>query len=156
MKCEKCGKNEATFFYRSNINGKVTETHLCGECAAKEGYIDGFGNMDGIMDDFMGDFAGMFAPMPAFAGSLLGTGSIFDSAFGGGFGRMFPELCASAAAPEKPQKSEDGIVSAEEKQQLNAQRQMNALREEMKQAVAAEKFERAAELRDQIKKLQDK
>ena len=25
MKCERCGKNEATFYYKSSINGKVTE-----------------------------------------------------------------------------------------------------------------------------------
>ena len=27
MKCEHCGKNEATFYYKSNINGKVV-SHL--------------------------------------------------------------------------------------------------------------------------------
>ena len=32
MKCERCGKNEATFYYKSSINGKVTELHLCPEC----------------------------------------------------------------------------------------------------------------------------
>lgn len=25
MKCDRCGKNEATFYYKSNINGRVTE-----------------------------------------------------------------------------------------------------------------------------------
>lgn len=30
MKCENCGKNEVTFVYQSNINGKVEERHLCG------------------------------------------------------------------------------------------------------------------------------
>ena len=29
MKCENCGKNEVTFVYQSNINGKVEEKHLC-------------------------------------------------------------------------------------------------------------------------------
>ena len=28
MKCENCGKNEVTFVYQSNINGKVTEKHF--------------------------------------------------------------------------------------------------------------------------------
>lgn len=35
MKCEHCGKNEVTFVYQSNVNGQVTEKHLCGECAEK-------------------------------------------------------------------------------------------------------------------------
>mgnify|MGYP000778584824 CR=1 FL=1 len=37
MKCENCGKNEVTFIYQSNINGQVTEKHLCSECAEKLG-----------------------------------------------------------------------------------------------------------------------
>ena len=26
MKCQNCGKNEATFYYKSNINGRVMES----------------------------------------------------------------------------------------------------------------------------------
>ena len=33
MRCDRCGKNEATFYYKSNINGKVTQIHLCPQCA---------------------------------------------------------------------------------------------------------------------------
>ena len=40
MKCEHCGKNEATFYYKSNINGKVTEHHLCADCAKEMGYVN--------------------------------------------------------------------------------------------------------------------
>lgn len=29
MKCENCGKNEANFVYRSSINGRTEEYHLC-------------------------------------------------------------------------------------------------------------------------------
>ena len=43
MKCTNCGMNNATCHYRYNINGKVTEAHLCPDCAAKmEGKADGF------------------------------------------------------------------------------------------------------------------
>ena len=34
MKCQNCGKNEATFYYRSSINGRVMESHLCPEFLA--------------------------------------------------------------------------------------------------------------------------
>ena len=37
MKCDRCGKNDATFYYKSNINGRVTETHLCQACARRMG-----------------------------------------------------------------------------------------------------------------------
>ena len=38
MKCDNCGKNEVTFVYQSNVNGNVTERHLCTDCAEKLGY----------------------------------------------------------------------------------------------------------------------
>ena len=40
MRCDRCGKNEATFYYKSNINGKVTQVHLCPQCAEELGYTD--------------------------------------------------------------------------------------------------------------------
>ena len=36
MKCEKCGKNEATMYYKETVNGVTREMHLCPECAQKE------------------------------------------------------------------------------------------------------------------------
>ena len=35
MKCQNCGRNEATYYYKSSINGRVTETHLCADCAGR-------------------------------------------------------------------------------------------------------------------------
>ena len=29
MKCEKCGKNEATMYYKETVNGVTREMHLC-------------------------------------------------------------------------------------------------------------------------------
>ena len=40
MKCEHCGRNEATFFYKSSVNGRVTQVHLCQDCARRMGYTD--------------------------------------------------------------------------------------------------------------------
>ena len=31
MRCEHCNQNEATTYIKQNINGKVTEMHLCRE-----------------------------------------------------------------------------------------------------------------------------
>ena len=33
MMCDKCAKNEATFYLEQNINGKITKLALCPECA---------------------------------------------------------------------------------------------------------------------------
>ncbi len=37
MLCDKCKKNVATTHIKTVINGQVTNTHLCGECAMYEG-----------------------------------------------------------------------------------------------------------------------
>ena len=69
MKCEKCGKNEATCFYSSNINGKITEKHLCSQCAAEEN-MDFFPDFEKQMSQmsraFENTMQSMFAPMGFF------------------------------------------------------------------------------------------
>ena len=35
MLCTKCGKKEATVYYKQNITGKITDYNLCSECAAE-------------------------------------------------------------------------------------------------------------------------
>ena len=47
MLCDKCGKNTATTHIKRIINGVVTESNLCSECAEKSGslYKGGLYNM---------------------------------------------------------------------------------------------------------------
>ena len=111
MKCENCGKNEVTFMYQSNINGKITEKHLCSECAEKLGYtqklaahsqrmMQDFGNMFG--GSLFGDF---FTPVP----SLMGRMSrMLEDPFDDFFADM-PALSAAPAQQEVQtnQKQED-------------------------------------------------
>ena len=76
MKCENCGKNEVTFVYQSNINGKVTEKHLCSECAEKLGYTQRIAAHNrSMMQNFFGGsllgngfFDDFFSPMPSLMG----------------------------------------------------------------------------------------
>ena len=52
MKCQNCGRNEATYYYKSSINGRVTETHLCADCARKLGYVQRMQPDSFFGDDF--------------------------------------------------------------------------------------------------------
>lgn len=153
MKCEHCGKNEVTFVYRSNINGKVTEKHLCGECAEQLGYArsvaDHSRRMMRSFDSFfprsmLDDF---FAPMP----SLMGR--VWEDPFEDFFAEM-PALGTAPAEKTQEPKQED-LVSREEQERFSRMRQINALRHEMRKAVRKEEFERAAELRDQLHALEE-
>ncbi|WP_298032910.1 UvrB/UvrC motif-containing protein [uncultured Dysosmobacter sp.] len=156
MKCEHCGKNEVTFVYQSNINGKVEEKHLCSECAEKLGYTQRLAAQNQrMMQNFFGGslfgssfFDDFFTPMPSLMGRML------EDPFDDFFADM-PALSAAPAQKEEqePQK-QDTLVGQEEQSWFAYQRQMNALKLEMKKAVHQENFERAAELRDQIRSLE--
>ena len=101
-----------------------------------------FGN-----DDFFGDF---FRPMP----SLLGRMSrMLEDPFDDFFAEM-PALSA-APAQEKTEEKKDNLVSHEEQSRFSYLRQLNALKMEQKKAIHQENFERAAELRDEIRKLEE-
>ena len=159
MKCENCGKNEVNFVFHSNINGKVEEKHLCQECAGKLGYAkrlqESYAGMNSL---FRRSFAPMFSPMGLLSG---GYADPFEGLFGGsllsdGFFNdffTFPGLESGEAntATEEKTERQDTLGSAEERKQLCRERELNALRAEMQQAIASENFERAAQLRDQIR-----
>lgn len=159
MKCENCGKNEVTFVYQSNINGKITEKHLCSECAEKLGYSQKIAaHNQRMMQNFFGGsmfgngfFDDFFSPMPSLFGRM--NRMLEDP-----FDDFFADMPALSAAPAQQQESQeekkDDLVGKEEQSRFAYMRKMNALRMEMKKAVHQENFERAAELRDQIKSLE--
>jgi len=80
MKCEKCGKNEATVYYKENINGAVRELHLCPACAKAE-HID---------IDMSSSFEKAWENMNSF------WSDPFHSFLGGGFADMWQNLLGSA------------------------------------------------------------
>ena len=153
MKCENCGKNEVTFVYQSNVNGNVTEKHLCSECAEKLGYTQHLAAQSrrmmrglfggGLFDDF-------FTPLP----SLLSRSMrLPEDPFDDFFADM-PALGAPEEAKPEAPKAQETLLKQEEQNEISRTRQLNALRMEMQRAVGEENFERAAELRDRIRSLE--
>lgn len=148
MKCEKCGK-EANFFYSSTVNGKHEEHCYCAECAKEAGFENAFNfapmhMFEGMFDDF-------FAPLPLPA--------LFDG-FGGMLGRMMAptmpvyRIAAPASARQAAPMSEaEAKVPEDAGEDVKRRREREALRAQLDEAVAAENFEKAIELRDQLKKL---
>ena len=151
--CNKCGKKEASVYYKQNINGKVTEKHLCRECAEKaeasENLFDGFDSFDSMFDNMFGSMFGGF----------FGRRSLL-SPFGG-FGlaqRTLPRVDVLIDRDgEKTQTAEVPSATVQETgvdQDMKKRRELNALRSQMYEAVKSENFEKAAELRDKIHKLE--
>lgn len=147
MKCENCGRNEANFIYRSSINGRTEEHHLCQACAEKLGYTQRFfSKRPSMLDSFFGNDA-FFGSTPSLMGRMLE--SPFDD--------FFDTMPAIGAAPvqEVQEEKKDNLMSHEDQNRFSYLRQMNALKHAQEKAIAEEDFERAAQLRDEIHKLEE-
>lgn len=162
MLCENCMKNPATTHIRTVINGVVTEKNLCGYCAAKSGYSKFVNN----------GFASMLASM---FGNELATGNITearceccntrfsDIAETGKMGcsecykafsdKLIPYLKRVHGTTEHIGKHLDFKNSS--LAPITPKARKEQLRNEMLKAVQDEDFEKAALLRDEIKKLED-
>lgn len=154
MKCEKCGKNEVNFMYHSNVNGKVTEQHLCSRCAEELGLTQRMAAHSRQIHRLNRDFFGgslwddWFSPLP----TLMGTAGIHEDLFEDLFAQM-PVLGAGKTAPAAEQQTQP-LVEEAEQQAFARTRRINALRMEQQEAIRQENFERAAQLRDEIRGLE--
>ncbi|MBQ0134011.1 MAG: UvrB/UvrC motif-containing protein [Clostridiales bacterium] len=143
MKCGKCGKNEANYYYRETVNGVSREIRLCEECAKEEGLQErfsrgfDFGPAFGFGRSFFEDF---FSP--------------FESFFG--LTRQPMTLGARSAEAEQKQSGEQQTENARScESELKARRERNILEQQLKDAVAREDYEKAIELRDALKKMKE-
>lgn len=134
MRCQNCGNYEASFHYRSNINGEITEQHLCQECAQ---------SMENSM--FTGSMAGIM-PM-----QMQGD-DFFDSFFRSTFSYPVIPGMAGGYRQVAPIRSnlEEKVIPLDAGAEIKNRRELNVLRGEMEAAIKAENFEKAAELRDEI------
>lgn len=147
MRCENCGKNEANFIYRSSINGRTEEHHLCQACAEKLGYTRNFFDQrPSLVDSFFGN-SGFFDSMPSLMGRMLE--SPFDD--------FFDTMPAIGAGPvrEVPVEKKEDLMSDEKQSRFSYLRQINALKLAQKKAIHEQDFERAAQLRDEIRELEE-
>ena len=154
MKCDKCG-NEASFFYSSNVNGRRTERHLCADCAWAEGFgnaldYDPMGGMRNMFDSFFEDFGGFFGG----GRSLLPSFDLFGSPMRSMMTRSAPRVNLVVGSPEQTVQSAGGVIPEADAADIRARREKGALRHQLDEAVKAEDFERAAQLRDQLRALE--
>ena len=154
MKCENCGNNEVTFVYRSNINGKITEKHLCSKCAAEQGYTRGLTeSRDRLIRGFFGDDFFGRSMLDSFMLPRMGFHALGEELFDDFF-REMPALTGEATREAAAQEKKDMLVEEKEQGRFARMRRLNALRLEMKKAVRREDFEQAAKLRDEIRALE--
>ena len=177
MLCEKCGKNEATYHLKQVVNGKTTETHLCAECAAEAPEFKDL-NMDSF-NDFFGSFGSPWeSALGSFGllGHMLGAGSGAktrrrqrscpvcgateeDIASGGMLGcancyEVFGDMLQPYIRRLHGNVEHTGKVPSGASEELAKNRKLEKLKSDMQKAIEAQEFERAAELRDEIRGLE--
>ena len=181
MLCEKCGKNEATFYYHENVNGKEKSFRLCGECREeleKNGELKDLKNNPFFeqMDAFFADpFPSMHSLLDGFLGKGETRGLTGESKLCPRCGMTLRELssggmagcaqCYETFAKEleptlgrlraRNAAAHTGRVPARFREKLEGKRRIEALEAEQKEAIRNENYERAAEIRDELKKLRE-
>ena len=164
MLCQNCGKNEATTHIKRIVNGEPSELHLCTACAEHLGYADVFSgigfNLGSLLRNFFPEVAGIAAgASPREEEKCPTCGSPFEDIVRTGmmgcadcydtfYEKLKPSLYrihGRASHVGKTSSSYDAVSARKER--------IRELSEQMKEAVATENFERAAEIRDEIKSL---
>ena len=151
MKCQKCGKSEVTFHYSSNINGCVTETHLCSECAAESGYdLRQIFNNESIFSNFFGNFFPILnktdEPIPVTIPVLNHNNEFAFVSRPGISGHTQTNVCDSGCTT--------GAVADRNVSVDDEMRKRRELYQQMRLAANNEDFEKAAQIRDKIKELE--
>ncbi|MBQ9785180.1 MAG: UvrB/UvrC motif-containing protein [Clostridia bacterium] len=172
MLCEKCKKRTATVFYNENLNGKTRSYSLCGECAAKlreKGDLQDITSMIGsfadpfadLHDDLFGGFFGMPTLKSVHAEKKCPTCgcSYSDIAREGRVGCAdcyvtFENELSRTLQSVHGTTSHTGAVPSRHRARQARAEQLKRLKTDMQDAIAKEDFERAAALRDEIRKLE--
>ena len=167
MKCENCKKNEANIFISNRINDKEEKHCLCTECASKLGYPpfkvasfggDAYKNVFIPASDVIKSVFGMLN-LPSVlerrqsAKENTESGAVYSDTVASLKERKEKNEKAIAALTEEIRKleKENMEIVAELQKKDSVEEKIKALRNEMREAIENEDFEKAAEIRDKIK-----
>ncbi len=172
MLCEICKKRTATVFYNENMNGKMRAFSLCGECAAKlreKGDIRDITSMVGSFADPFSDlhdelFHGFFGIPAGKAVSPSKKCPECQSSYADieKSGKVGCPACYTAFEDELSRlirsvhgtTSHTGNVPARHRAKKEREDLLKQKKQELRDAVQKEDYERAAALRDEVRALE--
>ena len=182
MMCDNCGKRNANVRYSENINGRKKELNLCEECSKKLGIVQMDFSMPIDFSSFFGGFIDDFGttefmPMINEIKTLkcnncgytfeeisnigkLGCKDCYDI-FEDRLDSIIKRIQGAKHHVGRIGKTIDRKIDSkinndkdsEEKKDVKSEAKLEKLQEELKQAVKDERYEDAAKIRDEIKKL---
>ncbi len=154
MKCDKCKKREANIEYSENINGKKQKLNLCYECAEKLGVIH-------FSNSFVPMFSSMFeSKMPFIEEAVCDQCgyTLEDYKKTGLFGcdhcyEVFEDHIDDLLL--KIHGKNRHVSQTNVKTKVNSkQTKLEELKEKLEKVIKEEKYEEAAVIRDEIKKIE--
>ena len=161
MLCDKCKKHEACYHSTLVVNGEVKSTHLCEECAIKEGVFNK--RYNSIFDEFRSltnflgfdDFDDKVCPNCHWSLSkfrtngILGCPTCYDA-----FEEEIEDI-VKRIQPYAEHKADSIEFKVEEKrQELGKEQELVKLKSELQQAIKEERYEDAGVINKKIKKLE--
>jgi protein arginine kinase activator len=165
MLCQICGKNPAVMHFTQIVENKMSEYHLCEVCAEEKGFTE---SVKPVKEKFdvAAAFADMINSMTSNEEERVGSvqcprcGLLYST-----FketGRLGCAECYNAFQFQlRPllrrihgDTRHKGKAPARDGALVSRARQVQRLYDELQRAVAREEFERAAEVRDEIKRLE--
>ena len=161
MLCDNCGEKKATVHLTEVINGQATEMHLCEKCAAQKSL-----EMQKSLDvgDVLAGLAGMDIDASSEESKLVcpGCGLSYEEFKKSGrlgcsecykaFEKKLQVLLKRIHGSNRYVGKTPSIVDKKESKGVRAQ----DLKMQLEKAIQLEDYERAAELRDKIRKLEGK
>ena len=159
MKCERCGSRTATVRYAEVVDGSLTTWHLCEECASERGVTGSLTSLAGpLVNILMGLLEGGGEAEPAGGEPTCPRCGLTYGQFRQ-VGRLGCGTCYEAFASQlKPllrrihgSTDHTGGVPSEASGGHLRRREIRKLKDELARAVAAEDYERAAEIRDTVR-----
>jgi len=161
MVCNLCGKQNATIYFKGIVNNQAIKLHLCESCAKKKGMVFPFGKSVFSLGDMLANLAGASKAGASLFGATckvcgLGYAEFKETSqfgcsqcyttFSSLIGPLLKEIHGSTQHVGKTYRRTVRLGS-------NMQ-ELAQLKLELREAVQNEKFEEAAGLRDQIRKLE--
>ena len=160
MLCQSCEKKQATTHIKTIVNGELKEYNLCRDCAREMGYGSFFGNSGFDFDKFFGSFMDEGSRLKSRKRCQNCGSSFEDIAKTGKVGcaqcyeEFYEELLPSIQRIHG-RTSHTGKLAHSAGTQARIKSEITRCRSELDQAIRDQEFERAAELRDRIRELEN-